>query len=64
MKTIQAIPLKLVLEREGYVMTLKIVEGPQNLLDRRVKVKFTSEQLNKIGEWNPNEDFSVLILEN
>lgn len=42
-------------EKEGYLLIVKVTEGPSNLLDRKVSVRLTNQQLDAIGDWNPGE---------
>ena len=46
----------------GYELIIKITEGPNHLLDRRVRVKFNCQQLNAISEWD-SSSLSFLNLE-
>lgn len=50
-------------ERDGYRLVCKISEGPNALLDRRISIALTAEQLNKINEWEVTNDCMVLDLE-
>jgi hypothetical protein len=66
---IVAIPLRIrYSEGQGYVLTVKIVEGPQSLLDRKIAVRMTFKQLEAIENWevalDEGEEVSRLELEN
>jgi hypothetical protein len=39
-------------EEKGYRLSIKITDGPQNMVDRLVNVELTAEQINKIIEWD------------
>lgn len=42
-------------EKGGYVMALKIVNGPQSLIDRTISVHLTAEHIDAISDWEvPN----------
>lgn len=54
-KEVVAIPYSIVLKDDGYYMLIKIVEGPMHLLDKKLKVKFSSVQLEVLSEWAPDQ---------
>lgn len=49
-------------EKDGYLLVVKITEGPQHLIDRIIQVQITADQLNAIADWDANE-VSVCELE-
>ena len=51
-------------DTKGYELIVKITEGPAHMLDRRVVVQLTGEQLDAIADWEPTGEFSRLDLEN
>ena len=61
--SVSAIPIRMRFLEECYELTVKIDRGPTALLDRILRVRFTSEQLSKIGEWEPKQLLDLLDLE-
>lgn len=63
----QVVPIKAVpsfirfTEKNGYELVVAITSGPQNMLDRRVTIKLTHEQMVKLEEWEPKLAADVTI---
>lgn len=59
---VRALPTRLRFsEEKGYQLRVKIVDGPQHILDKVVWVSFTGDQLNDIAEWVPSEGTSMIL---
>ena len=50
-------------EKEGYLLLVEITEGPNDLLYRRLGVRFTVDQLSRVAQWDPEKEWCLDIRE-